>query len=47
MCDYGTLVEKSAETGGAPLGGRLKEGDTRIGRAIICQISENLESHNI
>ena len=31
------LVEKPAEAGGAPLGGRLKlcEGETRIRRAII------------
>ena len=34
---YLILVEKPAEEGGAPLGGRMKlcEGDTRIGRAIV------------
>ena len=33
--NYLILVEKPAEAGGAPLGGQLKEGDTRIDRAII------------
>ena len=32
---YNILLEKPGEAGGAPLGSRLKEGVTYIGRAII------------
>ena len=40
------LVEKPAEAGGAPLGGRLKlcEADTRIRRAIIIKDSLLIEA---